>query len=70
MQKTSKAKPRPPAMSKSLNAKSGPTAMQKMLKQNLYEAVIIENKVRLAARGRSQTIASEGCPTLVKHHYN
>jgi len=44
--------------------------MQKMLKQNLYEAVIIENKVRLAARGRSQTIASEGCPTLVKHHYN
>jgi len=29
MQKTSKAKPRPPTMSKSPKAKAGPTAMQK-----------------------------------------
>jgi len=34
-QKTSKAKPRTPAMSKPVKAKTGPTAMQKKLKQNL-----------------------------------
>ena len=35
-QKTSKAKPRPPTLSNSLTVKTGPTGMQKVLKQNLH----------------------------------
>jgi len=46
--KMSKAKPRPPTMSKSL--KAGPTAMQKMLKQNLRKVKIYKIKPR-PARG-------------------
>jgi len=42
MQKTSKSKPRPPTLSKSLKVKAGPTAMEKVLKQNLREVVICE----------------------------
>jgi len=49
--KTSKAKPRP---SNSLKVKAGPTAMQKVLRQNLHKIVIYENKPRPAARDRSQ----------------
>ena len=60
-QKTSKAKPRQPTLSKSLKVKAGPTAMEKVLKQNLRKVVIYENMPRPAARGRSQNTASEGC---------
>ena len=49
-QKTSKAKPRPPTLSNSLKVKAGPTAMQKVLKQNLLKIVIYVNKPRPAAR--------------------
>jgi len=35
--------------------------MQRILKQNLRKAIIYDNKLRWAARGNSQTIASEGC---------
>ena len=58
-QKRPKAKPRSPAMSKLLKAKAGPTAVQKMLKQNLRKTVIYESKPR-PARGRSQNTVSEG----------
>jgi len=64
MQKMLKAKPRPPTLSKSLKVKAGPTAMQKVLKENLRKLIIYKNKPRPAARGRSQNIASEGCKTL------
>jgi len=50
-QKTPKAKPWPPGMSKPL--KAGPTAMQKMLSQNLRKVVTYENKPRPEAKGRS-----------------
>jgi len=59
--KTSKAKPRPPTLSKSLKAKAGPTAMEEVPKENLGKFVIYENKPRPAARGCSQNTASEGC---------
>jgi len=59
-QKTSKAKPRPPTLSKSLNVKTGPTAMEKVLKQNLHKVVIYKIKPRPAARGHSQNTGSEG----------
>jgi len=36
----SKAKPRPPTLSKSLKVKAGPTAIEKVLKQNLHKVVI------------------------------
>jgi len=39
----SKAKPRLPTLSKSLKVKAGPTAVEKVLKQNLREVVIYEN---------------------------
>jgi len=42
-QKTSKVKSRPPNLSKSLKVKAGPTAMQKVLKQNLRKVVIYED---------------------------
>ena len=60
-QTTSKAKPRLPTLSNALKVKAGPTAMQKVLKENLHKIVIYENKPRPAARDRSQTTASEGC---------
>jgi len=41
-----KRKPRQPATSKSLKANAGPKAMQRMLKQNLRQAAIHENKPR------------------------
>jgi len=41
-QKTSKAKPRPPTLSNSLKVQAGPTAMQKVPKQNLHKTVIYE----------------------------
>jgi len=41
-----KRKPRQPATSKSLKANAGPKAMQIMLKQNLRQAAIHENKPR------------------------
>jgi len=63
-QKTSKVKTRAPATSKSLKAKAGPTAMKKMLKKNVLKAIIYETKPRLAARGRSQTNASERCKKI------
>jgi len=36
-------------------------AVMRILKQNLHMAIIYDNKPRPAARGNSQTIASEGC---------
>ena len=57
MQKTSKAKPRPPALSKSLKVKVGPTAMEKVLKQNRCKVVIYENKPRPAEKYYSQSTA-------------
>jgi len=65
-QKMSKAKPRPPTLSNSLKVKAGPTAMQKVLKQNLHKIVIYENKPRPAARDRSQSAASVGCKKLLQ----
>jgi len=53
-QKTSKAKPTLPTLSKSLKVKAGPTAVEKLLKQNVCKVGIHENKPRPAARGRSQ----------------
>jgi len=66
-QKTSKAKPRPPAMSNSLTVtvKAGPTGMQKVLKQNLHKIVIYVNKPRPAAKDYSQSTANEGCKNFV-----
>jgi len=60
-QKTSKAKPRPPTMSKSVEVKAGRTAVQKMPIQNLRKVVIYENKPSSAERGRSRNTATEGC---------
>jgi len=57
-QKTSEPKPRQPTLSNSLKVKAGPTAMQKVLKQNLHKIVIYENKPRPAARDCSQNTAS------------
>jgi len=65
-QKTSNANPRQPATSKSLKANAGPKVMQRILKQNLRKAIIYDNKPRPAARGNSQTIASEGCKKINK----
>jgi len=62
-QKTSNANPRQPATSKTLKANAGPKVMQRILKQNLRKAIIY-NKPRPAARGNSQTIASEGCKKI------
>ena len=59
--RTSIANPRQPATSKLLKANAGPKVMQIILKQNLRKAIIYDNKPRPAARGNSQTIASEGC---------
>jgi len=56
----SKTKPRPPTLSNSLKVKAGPTAMQKVLKQNLHKVIIYENKPRTAARDCSQRTASKG----------
>jgi len=70
MQKTSKAKPRPPTLSKWLKVKTGPTAMEKALKQNLRKVVTYENMSRPAARGRSQNTASEGCKIFTNKCYN
>jgi len=64
MQKTSKAKPRPPTLSNSLKVKAGPTVMQKVLKQNLLKVVIYGNKPRPATRDCSQSTASEGCKNI------
>jgi len=49
-----------------VKAKAEPTAVQKVLKQNLHKIVIYVNKPRPAARDRSQNTASEGC----KHFNN
>jgi len=68
-QKTSKAKPRPPTLSNSLEVKAGPTALQKVLNQNLHKIVIYENKPRPAARDRSQSTASEGCKNFNNYQY-
>jgi len=51
-------------MSKSLKANAGPKVMQRISKQNLRKAIIYDNKPRSAARGNSQTIASEGCKKI------
>jgi len=59
-QKTSNANPRQPATSKLLKTNAWPKVMQRILKQNLRKAIIYD-KPRPAARGNSQTIASEGC---------
>jgi len=66
-QKTSKAKPRPLALtlSNSLTVKAGPTGMQKVLKQNLHKIVIYVNKPRPAAKDYSQSTANEGCKNFV-----
>ena len=66
-QKTSKAKPRPPTLSKSLEVKAGPTAMEKVLKQTLCKVIIYENKLRPVERGRSQNTASEGWKNFYKY---
>ena len=50
-QKTSNANPRQPAMSKLLKANAGPKVMQRILKENLRETIIYDNKPRPAARG-------------------
>jgi len=60
MQKTSNANPRQPDTSKLLKANAGSKVMQRILKQNLLKPIIYDNKLRLAARGNSQTIASKG----------
>ena len=65
-QKTSKANPRQPATSKSLKANAGPKVMQRILKQNQRKAIVYDNKPRPAARGNSQTIASEECKKNLK----
>jgi len=65
-QKTSKVKPSPATLSKSLKVKAEPTAMENVLKQNLRKVVICEIKPRPAARGRSQNIASKGCKNVYK----
>jgi len=70
MQKTSKAKPRLPTLSTLLKVKAGPTAMEKVLKQNQHKVVIHENKPWPAARGHSQNTASEGCKNFTSKCYN
>jgi len=57
----SNANPRHPPTSKSLKGNAGQKVMQRILKQNLRKAIIYDNKTKPAARGNSQTIASEGC---------
>jgi len=59
----SNANSRQLATSKSLKANAGPKVMQRISKQNLRKAIIY-NKPRPAARGNSQTIASEGCKKI------
>jgi len=61
----SKAKPRPPALSNLLTVKAGPTAMQKVLKQNLHKIVIYVKKPRPAAKVYSQSTANEGCKNFL-----
>jgi len=51
--------PRPPTLSKSLRVKAGPTAMQKMRKQNLREIIMYENKPRPAARAIYRTLEAK-----------
>ena len=63
-QKTSNANPRQPATSKSLKANAESNVMQRILKLDLRKAIIYDNKPRPAARGNSQTIASEGCKKI------
>jgi len=53
-------------MSNSLKLKAGPTAMEKVLKQNLRMIVIYVNKPRPAARDCSQSTANEGCKNFYK----
>ena len=64
--KTSDANPRQPATLKSLKANAEPKVMQRILKQNLRKTIIYDNKPRPAARGNSQTIASEECKKNLK----
>jgi len=59
-QRSSKAKARPPTLANSLKVNAEPTAMPKVLKQNLHKIVFYVNKPRPAARDRSQSTASEG----------
>jgi len=54
-QKTSNANPRQPATSKSLKVNARPKVKQRILKQNLREAIIYD-KPRPTARGNSQTL--------------
>jgi len=56
-------------VSKSLKVKAEPTAVEKVLKQNLRMVVIYENKPRPAARGRSQKTASEECKNFNNYQY-
>jgi len=49
-----------------LKANAGPKVMQRILKQNLRKAIIYYNKPRPAARGNSQTFASEECKKNLK----
>jgi len=58
-QKTSNANPRQPATSKSLKVNAGPKVKQRILKQNLREAIIYDNKPRPTARGNSQTLQAK-----------
>ena len=44
----------------------GQKLCREKLKQNLRKAIIYDNKPRPAARGNSQTIASEGCKKINK----
>jgi len=40
--------------------------MQKTLERNMRKTVTYEKKPRIAARGRSQTTAREGCKNILK----
>jgi len=60
---------RPQTLSKSLKVKAGPTAMQKVLKQNLRMIVIYGNKPRPAARDRSQSTTNKGCKRFNTYQY-
>jgi len=44
--------------------------MEKVLKQNLRNGVVYENKPRPAARGHSQNTASEECKIFLKILFN
>jgi len=69
-QKTSKAKPRPPTLSKSLKVKAGPTAVQKVLKQNLRKIAIYETSQDQQQEAFHRILQGEDGKMFTNMYYN